>query len=344
MIPKDVIIFDWFWCYGQPAEQKDIDSGYGMTSPLPSTYFEKHGFRKIYGNWVDLEFKDWAGRSDPKWYLGAEVSSWCEVSAYAMGHNRIVADLFPAAGTLWNGKSMPKPAVCQLQAKWHPWAIDFLRDDPRWIVSPDASKVVPLDLSSAAAPLPKGLAGKLATGSKMTTVLGTGSFSLIADGAGKLAKAIVLAKAPQEGAGGDALASYAKVPVGKKCSRLLMLHGTNMENVFLALTFSSWHRGVGKLINYRVRYRDGKTASFTANYGQHIGELNEYWPYPFVNWVYATAFLSVPASIGKGGKKFYVQEWVNPRPNVGIESVEISLGPDATGKGVVLVPAISAVV
>lgn len=342
-IPKDVIIFDWFWSYGQEAEQKDIDSGYGIAAPLPSDYFEKRGFRKIYGNWVDLEFKDWAHRSDPKWYLGAEVSSWCEVSAYAMGHNRIVSDLFPAAGTLWNGKAMPKPGVCTLQAKWHPAAIDFLSDDRRWIVSPDDSKIVPLDLRPAATALPKPLAGKLATGHKMTTVLGTGSFSLLADKAGKLAKAVVLAKAPAEGALPEGAAASASVPVGMKATRLLLLHGTDMENVYLALTFNSWHRGVSKLINYRIRYGDGKTADFTANYGQHIAEMNGYWPYPFINWVYATAFLSVPAPFGRGDKKFYVQEWVNPRPTVAIESIEISLGPEATEKGFVIVPAISAV-
>ncbi len=342
-VAKDILIMDWYWGIGQPADEKSLASGQGNAEGVTYDYFAKKGFQKVYGNWIDLEFKDWKHRSDPQWHLGAEVSTWCAVDAYAFGHNRVVNDIFASSSTLWLNRSMEKRRVCELASRWHPLAMDQVSGESRWMVRPDNSRLAAIDLSAVAAPLPKPLAGTLATGKQMTSVIGTGSFTLEADGKGMLSRSIILSKAAGvEAKNAAAKNSRAVVKLGRKAKRLLLMHGTTMEDVFLALTFSMAHRGPAQLINYKVKYADGRAENFTANFGQHIGVINKFWPYPTVNWVYNTCFMAVPAPID-GDHKFYVQEWVNPRPNVAIESLEISLGKDATENGLVLIPAITAV-
>jgi hypothetical protein len=44
------------------------------------------------------------------------------------------------------------------------------------------------------------------------------------------------------------------------------------------------------------------------------------------------------------GYKLFAQEWRNPRPKSAIERIVISLGPDATDEGAVIIPAISLIV
>ena len=331
-IPTDVLMMDWYWHFGQEASQDMVDVGIAAVKDLSPTYFEDHGFEKVFGNYVGHDFVNWNGRSRRQ-VLGAEVSSWCALSPEALGHNRVVSDYHLSINNLWNGRQETNRKQCAATARWLPAKMDTLEGESRWIVTGEAAQVTPVDLFAAASPVPVQLQNALKTGPTVSTVLGTGDFQLLSKANGSLAEAVILhADAPKA----------PPIPVGRKAKRLWLLQGTTMTDVYHRMTFLMFDRGPAKLIEYRVRYADGKTRRFTALYGQHVGLINRYWPYPMVNWMYAVCFRSVSAPVGRD-HKLYVQEWVNPRPRVAIDRIDIRLGADATDSGIVLIPAIQTV-
>ncbi len=338
-VPEDLMILDWFW---------GID-------PHSEEVFHKHAFTVTYGNFAPLTFDHWKERSGRPYVLGAEISSWCAVEPYAFGHNAILHDFFPGADMLWNGEKLPQRTICSLMAKWiHP-KVEAVTGERRWLVSGKSGRVTAVPIGAVATTLPAELAGKLKTGRKTKTMLGTGSFSLHTNAKGVLQKSIVLSKAHPQ----------IEVPVGRKAKTLLLLQASTMTGVLFELTFFAYHRNPAALLRYRVKYKDGREATFDSVYGDDIGNVHGFWPFPRVNWLLQYCFRAVPVKVDEvdpktsgsdeavnaslrtsnaPGYKFFAQDWTNPRPNAEIESITIALGPDATGNGEVLIPAISAVV
>jgi hypothetical protein len=317
-MPKDLLIMDWYWGIKKDSER----------------YFGKNGFDVMYGNFETFSFADWEKRSASKNVLGAEISTWCEVSAEAFGHNRIYTDCFAAADLLWNGRCLPHRQLSAVMARRTPAMIDALVGAKRLVVSRPGLRTAPVDIGPAASALPAPLRGKLRTGARPTTLLGAGEFHVDADRGGFIEKAVVLSSARPR---------PVRIQVGRKALGLLFLHGTTMETAMLNLTFNMYHQQPAELARYRVRYADGKTADVSALFGRHIGIIREYWPRPMINWMYQTCFQSVIVDAGEDAKLF-VQEWLNPRPGVEIESVDIRLGIGATKTGEVVIPAISAII
>ena len=321
-LPNDIMICDWYW----------------RLDPRSERNFAKNGFEEIFGNFEPIEFPRWQDRSASKNVLGAEMSSWSEVSAYAFTHSGILHRFFPGSDMLWRGLQMPRPQVAALMARHLTPVIDRMTRQNRWLVSGEG-KTRSVDISSAAGKLPKSLSGKLKSAERIATVLDTGGFKALTAG-GKIDKAIVLDK------------SYPKsapVKIGQTAKKLLILQGTTMQGVFYQPTYYSYHRGPAELLKFRVKYKDGKSVTFTAHYGEEIGQVKGYWPSgrlkgagPIeVARVQETyCFAAVPVEIGTD-HTLYAQEWTNPRPRAIIESVTIRLGPDATDKGEVLVAAMS---
>lgn len=318
-VAKDTVIMDWYWSLDPKSERN----------------FHKQGFEVIYGNFSPLEFKEWERRAGQPYVLGAEISSWCEVSAYAFGHNEVIYPFFPGAQMLWSGRQMKYEDVTPLIAEKMTPMVEWLTRQNRWLVSGGPGRAEPLDISDAAAPLPETLAGKMQTGRNLKTVLGTGRFEMIASPRGALEKAIVLDKSHPK---------TAAVPINAKVKRIVVLQGTTMDDVFRQPTYRSFHRGPAQLVRYAVKYADGKQERFAAVYGEDIGLMTGPWPTRRGGWCYR----AVPAAVGKTHTLF-AQEWANPRPNVAIESIAISLGPEVgtlcgeCPQGEVIVAAVSVV-
>jgi len=83
-IPKDILILDWYW---------SID-------PHSEDYFASKGFEEIFGNFHNT-FKNWETRGSKNHVLGAEASTWCDISEYAFGHNGYIFNILLAAEMLW---------------------------------------------------------------------------------------------------------------------------------------------------------------------------------------------------------------------------------------------------
>ena len=316
-VPKDLLILDWYYSLDPKSERK----------------FGRHGFDVVFGNFLGnftpTEFPDWEGRAGASNVLGAEMSSWCEVSAGAFGHNGMAHKVFKGADMLWRGLQLGRGELSPLMAKRMAAATDDLTQAPRWLVHGRGRNAFPLDISHAASPLPGSVEGGIRTPHTVTTATGTGPFEVLRGADGHLDRAISLDRSnPRSEA----------VPIGRKASRLIVLHATTLEDVYCRPTYYSFHRGPAVLLKYRVTYADGKHASFDALFGDDIGPLVGIWPTGRGGFCYR----AVPVAVGKSHTLF-AQEWANPRPDTVIKSLRVRLGEDAEGHGEVLLAAVTLV-
>jgi len=314
MIADDVIICDWFWGLDRESERN----------------FRKHGFETFYGNFSPLRFDNWERRSNVPYVHGAEMSTWCEVSAKEFGHNNTFYQFFPGADMLWTGRQMERDQVTALMARRLTPLLDYVTGRERWLASGGAGRIAPVDICAIARPLPRSLRRRLRTGKRISTVLGTGDFNLLADAGDMLERSIVLDVAnPKSGA----------IPVERKLKRLVLLQGSTLEDVFFKATYYTYAHGPSIVARCRVRYADGKQAVFPIIYGEDVGPVRGAWPGSGSGYCYR----AVPVDVGDRHTLF-AMEWENPRPKVAVRSINITLGPHATDKGALVIPAVSVVV
>lgn len=84
-VPKDVLLFHWYWAYGTPEQEKNIlDMGYNM----------------MYGNFQALLLENYRNRIGAM--EGALVSNWGSYAAEYMQRNGQNFNLAAAAWTLWS--------------------------------------------------------------------------------------------------------------------------------------------------------------------------------------------------------------------------------------------------
>jgi len=311
-VPKDLLICDWYWGLDPNSERN----------------FHKHGFEVVYGNFSPWGFRNWERRARRRCVLGAEVSSWCEVSAYAFGHNRVFHDLFAAADMLWSGSQRDPAEVAAEMARRLPARLDRLTGGRRWLVSPTGGRAQPVDLKGAVTPLAEALPGRIKAPAQVAPVTGVGRFDLITDARGFLSRAIVLGKSNPVSA---------PVRVRRKAERLLVLHGTTMQDLFFQPTYYSYHRGPAEVLRFVVTYADGRRARFSAYFGDDIGPILGAWPVRRGG----ICFRSIPVTLGDC--TLYAQEWRNPRPEVRIDRIVVHVGRDASEVGEAVVAAISTV-
>jgi len=315
-IPRDVLILDWHWGFGDDSQD----------------YFHRHGFETIFGNYSPLGMRAWARRAGAPGVRGAEVSTWCEVSAYAYAHNGVFRDLFAAADRLWRGTELPRRALESEMARRLPGVVDRFTGRRRWSSSADSDPATPVSLASAAMTLPVELRGRLMTRSVVTTPLGLPAFRPSVDGGGRLERAVVLDR--------DNPRSKA-VTVDAAVDRLLILAGCAMPEVYFRPTFYSFHRGPAVVMNATVTYHDDRRRRFRVVYGEDVGPLHErYDEREYYRKGAATSFRALPIHLS-GGYTLYVMEWTNPRPGERVRSVLFELGPDAVGEGEVVIAGVS---
>ncbi len=311
IVPNDILICDWYW----------------IIDPRSERYFKKRGFEVMFGNWSPMRMDNWQTRGvRPGNVRGAELSSWCEVSPYAYGHNGTLIGFYPGSDTLWYGERMPEKQVQPIMEEEVPPLIEWVTDQDRWLVRDGSGTVTPLDLGGAARELPPEWQGELRIGRECATTLGTGRWVPAATRRGAVSEAVVLDPGHP--------ATPESVRVDQKASRLLFLHGNGMKGLYHRPTYYSLHRPPAEILRYVVTWADGRRETVPVLYGDDIWDLKSTWS--------GRAFHALPVNAGKG-RTLYALEWVNPRPGTAIKTIRAELGPDADEEGVVVVAAISAV-
>jgi hypothetical protein len=88
LIPKDILIFNWFW--DEPANDKQVSD---------------FGFEQVYGNFR-ADINEWSSRANIKGLLGGAPSSWAATTEVNFGKDQLT-DFLGASNLLWSRIYIP---------------------------------------------------------------------------------------------------------------------------------------------------------------------------------------------------------------------------------------------
>ena len=293
-IPKDVLIFNWFWQEGGRHNRGEINE----------IDFANWGFEQIYANFLP-DVRDYARRSARPSILGGAPSSWAATTELNFGKD-LMYPFLGCANRLWSKHWPETERMYRIAQALMPAVYRNLRARP--LPSEDGDPVVPLDISGRFTAAPAGFdleslrSGALEVGRKLFQ-LGSagGSPGLVVVPSG-------------EAKGGGAPASGQGIPVGLDPSSLIFLHAAARpaQNDFAYRQIFNFADTADLLGWYEVVYEDGFLLSIPIRYGVNILEWGWLRTPPPRSLAYQAELADV-AKPGRGPVSFFAFEWKNPR-------------------------------
>ncbi len=322
LIPKDILVFNWFW-----------DDRY---DPQIAPQLSRWGFKQVFGN-MRADFTDYANRSNVSGILGGAPSSWSATTEMNFGKDQIL-NFLGCANMLWSEHLAPFDSlVFTVQALVHDVHRDFTG---RNLPSDDGYPVVPLDLSSVGntslADLKEGpQAARFLTGDVRAGSL----LFRLPEATGKSPRSLVARQASSGGAAGEEAKA---VPVHEDVSSLVFLHACakNAANRKVYYNISNFDETADLLGWYEVVYEDGLILTIPIRYGVNILDWgwrqrilrNEKETIHYNQDKYAYAADAVPVEAGDGEPvTFFAHEWRNPRFGEPIREVRLKAAPAKEG-------------
>ena len=297
LIPKDILIFNWFWS-ASPGEW-DAAKAEGFEAQL-----ETMGFDEVYGNFTP-GMENFAARIRRKSILGGAPSAWFATNENGFG-KELLPDLLSCAYGMWRGDAIDGRELSALVQQMTPEIrAHFRGQQPPSRTERDIQSVSIKNAFNA------GLADK-----------GFGvDLSAMAGDNGKNAIVVV-------GTDGDSQTGLPKesgdIPIGIDATSLIFLHAsahpaTNKESYRLIYDPGDTADLLGW---YEIVYSDGYVVTVPIRYGVNIQE----W-----NWSARTSardycYGADPVNLGGAGNRavtFFAYEWINPRLGKTIAAVRL---------------------
>ena len=291
LIPKDILIIDWYWGYAGNTE----------------AYFNEKGFQHIYGNfnaqnkYMKTAWKDRAFESNN---IGGETSSWCEVSFLAFSYNGHLTNFLRDSNNYWFGEYREPEEIRTNFTEL------MTREYQRLNTSGNTRnfsecEITTLDISNAATNLPPELENKILLDPP-------NDLEVILNDKGFLSKALFISKRNPKGV---------TIPVNAKIKGFKILHASITDGIYHRPTSHSFHRGPAELLKYIVNYANGFSEKFASIYRQDTGLLHNTGPID-------DCCHSIPVVAGKK-HAFYLQTWISENEKNIVESITILPGADA---------------
>jgi hypothetical protein len=149
-IPKDILMFNWFWRDGQPGQGESAD-----------LKLEQWGFRQVYGNFKP-SLLNYGRRSARPGVIGGAPSSWAATTEFNIGKDQLY-DFAGCANLLWSRQWPEQNQLTEIVQALMPRIRRNLGG--RSLPSADGDPVLPVDISShfnlRAADTKTGLVSKL---------------------------------------------------------------------------------------------------------------------------------------------------------------------------------------
>jgi hypothetical protein len=309
LIPKDTLIFNWFWDEDK-AEQDEAQ-------------LDQMGFKQVYGNF-NPSIKDYERRSKRSTIIGGAPSAWFATNEIGFGKDLMV-DLLGSSQMLWTGKAIDGRELSGLVQSLLPEIRPRLRGEPP--PSQTETSFAPIDIQAnfnMGTTEPK-LAMDLSGMKTGTVALGKISFDLGRAGA---KQAILVAADGKESSG---LPKEADFPVGEDATSLIFLHAAAKPAANLESFRLLWdQQDTADMLGwYEVVYEDGFVTTIPIRYGVNIAEWN--WDKRTSARDYAYDADAVPVG-GEGNSiAFFAFEWVNPRLGKIIKEIHLKGTTDFRG-------------
>ncbi|MGB2866949.1 MAG: glycoside hydrolase family 20 zincin-like fold domain-containing protein [Bacteroidota bacterium] len=131
LIPKDILVFNWFW---DDRYERNIDST-----------ISKWGFKQVYGN-MRADMNHWDERTRVRGMIGGEPSSWAGTTEMNFGKDQLV-NFLGCANLLWSERILPFDS---LVFTFEPLVHDVKRNlSGKVLPSDDGFEVKTLDISAS---------------------------------------------------------------------------------------------------------------------------------------------------------------------------------------------------
>lgn len=295
-VPKDILILDWYWALDSDSEQ----------------YFASYGFEEVFGNFGQnfgpAQFTNWEHRGSAEHVLGAEVSTWCAVSEYALARNACVFNFLFSAEMMWwrHYADHERPRVLEAIIKQQPRVRDWLGGR----TSPSLSRAAHMT------PVPLGDAAQ--TTLPFADLLPDGTFDcggvpFWVDG--------VETKGIQVDAA-EPLAG--PIELHTPASSLIFLHTCQCNRNFRPTWafIDPWHPSPEDLLGgYTIRFADSTETVAEIRYGENIANRSA----QYGENIAAVPYWAEPIMIGTDEEgmpvTLYRYEWINPCPEMTIETI-----------------------
>jgi hypothetical protein len=310
LIPKDCLIYNWFWA-DEPGE------GQKGTAEHNEETLDKMGFQQVFGN-LESRIENYETRKKRPTLLGGAPSAWFATNETGFGKD-LMSDFLGCSNILWTGRTIEaRDLSARVQAM-----LPAIRVRLSGIVPPSQTEtsIVPVDISSRF------------NMSDAVSLLGT-SFKGMTSGTVQLNnipftlttvngnRAIVV------GAAGQGPTSLSQVitgiSVGDAPTSLVFLHASarrakNRESYRLI-----WDQpDTADLLGwYEVVYEDGFVTTIPIRYGVNILECNWDQRDSARDYCYNADAVAVGGD-GKDHLTFFAYEWINPRLGKVIQEVRL---------------------
>lgn len=294
-IPKDILIFNWFW--NDTSNDKQLSN---------------FGFKQVYGN-LRADISDWNERYKIKGVSGGAPSSWAATTEYNIGKDQLY-DFLGAANLLWSQHYLP---IDKLAFATEPLINEIYKNLSGKIFPGDnGASVTPLDISSSFnSSLTEGITdlhnSRLLVGN---IKIGNNIFNLNSTPEDK--NAIVIGK--------DEVMSAKVIQINKDVSSIIFLHACAKEAVndkvyTMLYNFDDTAEPLGW---YEIVYEDGMVETVPIRYGVNI--LDWTWRQRIINnekekreysqnkYAYEAAAVNCSKD-SSDGVTFFSFEWKNPR-------------------------------
>jgi hypothetical protein len=300
IIPKDILIFNWFW--DEPANDKQISD---------------FGFRQVYGN-LRADIEKWDDRQNIKGLLGGAPSSWAATTEFNFGKDQLI-DFLGCSNLLWSGH--------YVSAGLLPLITDALVSDINFrfsgkiLPSAAGNNVVPIDISQYFNSDLKHGIDSLNPDDLLTGRVRAGNrFFELNDPLGNNLRAAVVSNRQ------DILMnnSVRGIKINQDVNSILFLHACTMEGINQKAYASIYNfYDTSELLGwYEIVYQDGFVISVPLRYGVNI--LDWRWKQriasfekPKVKYSQNQYAYDAPSVLCSGENAgpitFFAFEWENPR-------------------------------
>jgi len=309
-IPKDILIFNWFWSKTQEIE--GVWSG-GEKNDLK---LQDMGFKQVYGNF-EANIQNWAERTKRPSIIGGASSSWSATTEFNFGKDQMI-DFLGCANLLWSTHWPDRPELIEIVRDRTPQIRKYIsgKTDP----SCDGDSAVPIDLAQhfnvarcdqiVSANLCNLRGGTITANKKIFNVVDANSDVKCAIAVAT--KGTGLITLPNEISG---------IKIGKDVTSLIFLHACQKPaRNFLTYTLLYNFPDTADLLGwYEIVYEDGFVETIPLRYGVNILEWNQ----SSENYCYAAKRINCAKENSDKPLYFYAFELTNARLGKKIEQINL---------------------
>jgi len=304
-IPKDILIFNWFW--------NDIRNDKQISD---------FGFKQVYGN-LTPDIKEWSERHTIPGLLGGAPSSWAATTEFNIGKDQIY-DFLGCADLLWSGKSMAGDKLGLLVNS----RIEGINSGLNGAIPPshEGNIIAPLDISSYFNASLSAYIDGINNSELISGIITSGNKKFSLNPFPQKNKNVLIVNPP---AGNNEPSEFPCIKVNEDANSIIFLHAST-DKGYNKKAFSTIHNfeETAELLGwYEVKFEDGLTVPIPLRYGVNILDCQWYkrlrsFENPG-NDTYAYKASPLICSKNKNADPivFFTYEWKNPRPGIMIKEI-----------------------